>query len=52
MFKFFKCMRLYGSAFGKEINFQKSSITYGADVDPIMRILIAKILIIDNEGGL
>lgn len=52
MFTFLKCMWLHGSAFGQEINFQKSSITYGADVDPIMRILIANILIIDNEGGI
>ena len=48
---FLKCLRLYGTASGQEINFQKSSITYGADVDPVMRRLIAEILSIENEGG-
>lgn len=29
---FLKCLRLYGTASGQEINFQKSSITYGSQM--------------------
>lgn len=46
-----QCLELYGKASGQVVNFQKSSITFGADIDPVMKRLIAEILEIENEGG-
>lgn len=44
-------MELYGKASGQEINFHKSSITYGADIDEVTKRLLAELLEIENEGG-
>ena len=48
---FLHCLELYGKASGQEINFLKSSVTFGADIDPVMNRLIAELLEIENEGG-
>lgn len=48
---FLKCLELYGKASGQEINFHKSSVTFGADIDPVNKRLIAELLKIENEGG-
>lgn len=48
---FLHYLQLYGKASGQEINFHKSSITFGADIDPVMRRLLAERLEIENEGG-
>ena len=48
---FLHCLELYGKASGKEINFHKSSITFGAAIDPVMKRVIAELLEIENEGG-
>lgn len=48
---FLHYLQLYGKASGQEINFHKSSITFGADIDPVMRRLLAERLKIENEGG-
>lgn len=50
-FEFLRLLKLYGDAFGQMINFQKSAITFGEHVDPIMRRLISELLGIDKEGG-
>lgn len=49
--KFLLCLDLYGRASSQEINFKKSSVTYGAAIDPITRQLIAEILNVENEDG-
>lgn len=49
--EFLKCLKLYADASGQVINFQKSAVTFGADIDPVMKTLLAEILHIDNEGG-
>lgn len=49
--EFLRCVKLYGIASGQEINFQKSSITFGDSIDPISRQLIAELLCIENKGG-
>lgn len=49
--EFLRRLRLYGNSSGQVIHFQKSAITFGAGIDPIMRRLIAELLAIDNEGG-
>lgn len=48
---FLHCLELYGKASGQVINFQKSFVTFGADIDPVMRRLISELLVIENEGG-
>lgn len=48
---FLHCLELYGKASGQEIYFRKSSVTFGADIDPVMKRLIAELLEIENEGG-
>lgn len=48
---FLRCLELYGKASGQEINFHKSSITYGADIDEVTKRLLAELLEIENEGG-
>ena len=48
---FLHCLELYGKASGQEINFRKSLVTFGADIDPVMKRLIAELLEIENEGG-
>ncbi|KAG7591227.1 Reverse transcriptase domain [Arabidopsis thaliana x Arabidopsis arenosa] len=45
------CLKLYGDASGQEINLQKSSIIYGAKMEPIMRHLLGLFLGISKEGG-
>lgn len=49
--KFLRCLKLYGDSSGQVIKFQKSAITFGAEVDPIMKRLIAEMSGIENEGG-
>lgn len=49
--EFLRCLKMYGRAPGQEINFQKSAITFGASIDPIMKRLMACRLGIDTEGG-
>ncbi|XP_018473662.1 uncharacterized protein LOC108844873 [Raphanus sativus] len=49
--EFLRCLKLYGDSSGQFINFQKSAIMFGANVDPIMKRLIAEISGIDKEGG-
>lgn len=46
-----RCLKLYEDSSGQVINFQKSAITFGANIDPVMRRLLAEILQIENEGG-
>ncbi|KAL0728180.1 hypothetical protein Bca4012_024273 [Brassica carinata] len=49
--EFLRCLKLYGDSSGQVINFQKSAITFGAEVDPVMKRLIAELSGIKNEGG-
>lgn len=49
--EFLRCLKLYGDSSGQLINFQKSAITFGADVDPIMKQLISELSGIEKEGG-
>lgn len=49
--EFLRCLKLYGDSSGQMINFQKSAITFGSDIDPVMRRLIAELSGIDKEGG-
>ena len=44
-------LKLYGDASGQVINFQKSAITFGTGIDPVMKRLLVEFLGIDNEGG-
>ena len=44
-------LRLYEVSSGQMINFQKSAISFGAGIDPVMRRLLAELLNIDKEGG-
>ncbi|KAL1189749.1 putative mitochondrial protein [Cardamine amara subsp. amara] len=46
-----RCLKLYGDASGQEINFQKSSITFGGKIDPIMKRVLGEFLGIEQEGG-
>ncbi|XP_033146231.1 uncharacterized protein LOC103863321 [Brassica rapa] len=48
---FLHCLDLYGKASGQEINFHKSSITFGAAIDPVMKRVISELLEIENEGS-
>lgn len=48
---FLRCLKLYENSSGQDINFQKSAITFGMGIDPIMKRLLAEILGIENEGG-
>ncbi|XP_023642406.1 uncharacterized protein LOC111831641 [Capsella rubella] len=45
-------IRSYGSASGQEINFAKSSVMFGNDVDPNLRQEIKSILGISQEGAI
>ena len=45
--EFLRRLKLYGDSSGQMINFQKSAITFGAGIDPIMRRLLAEFLSID-----
>lgn len=49
--EFLRCLKMYGDASGQVINFQKSAITFGADIYPIMKRLIAEMSGIEKEGG-
>ena len=49
--EFLRRLKLYGDSSGQVINFQKSAITFGNGIDPVMRRLLAEILGIENEGG-
>ncbi|KAL1218230.1 putative mitochondrial protein [Cardamine amara subsp. amara] len=46
-----RCLKLYGDASGQEFFFQKSSITYGGKIDPIMRNILGSYMGIEQEGG-
>ena len=48
---FIHCLELCGKASGQDFNFHKSSITFGADIDHVMKRLIAGLLEMENEGG-
>lgn len=48
---FLHCLKLYGDSSGQVINFQKSAITFGADIDAVTRRVIAELCGIENEGG-
>lgn len=48
--EFLRCLALYGQSSGQVTNFQKSAITFGKDIDPIMKTLLAEILGIENDG--
>lgn len=45
-----RCLKLYGNSLGQVIRFQKSAVTFGMDIDPVMKRLIVDILSIENEG--
>lgn len=49
--EFLRRLKLYGDSLGQLINFQKSAITFGAGIDPIMKHLLAEHLDIEKEGG-
>ncbi|XP_024011324.1 uncharacterized protein LOC112086588 [Eutrema salsugineum] len=49
--EFLRCLKLYGDSSGQVINFQKSSITFGLEIDPISRRLISNLLNIDKGGA-
>lgn len=49
--EFLRRLRLYEVSSGQMINFQKSAISFGAGIDPVMRRLLAELLNIDKEGG-
>ncbi|WZY69216.1 hypothetical protein YC2023_001456 [Brassica napus] len=49
--EFLRRLKLYGDCSGQMINFQKSAITFGAGIDPIMRRVLAELLNIEKEGG-
>ena len=51
MYSIFKMLKTLWTGIGQEINFQKSSITFEAGIDQVMRRLIAEILDIEKEGG-
>ncbi|KAL1225298.1 putative mitochondrial protein [Cardamine amara subsp. amara] len=46
-----RCLKVYGEAYGLEINFQKSSITFGKKLDPIMINTLGLYMDITQEGG-
>lgn len=45
------CLRLYGEASSQEINLEKSSISFGAKIDPIMINTLGLYMGITQEGG-
>lgn len=49
--EFLRCLNIYCTASGQEINFSKSAVTFGIGIDPIMRRLMANLLGIEKEGG-
>ncbi|XP_013679317.2 uncharacterized protein LOC106383806 [Brassica napus] len=49
--EFLRRLKLYGDSSGQVINFQKSAITFGAGIDPVMKRLLSEFLNIENEGG-
>ncbi|WZZ45150.1 hypothetical protein YC2023_041409 [Brassica napus] len=49
--EFLRCLKLYGDSSDQVINIQKSAITFGAEIDLIMKRLIAEMSGIENEGG-
>lgn len=49
--EFLRCLKLCCDAYGQEINFSKSAITFGIDEDPIWKIVISALLRIEKEGG-
>ncbi|XP_048596367.1 uncharacterized protein LOC125578115 [Brassica napus] len=46
-----RCLKLHEDSSDQVINFQKSAISFGANIDPVMRRLLAEILQIENKGG-
>lgn len=48
--EFLRYLKLYCDASGQIINFSKSAITFGVNIDPIMRRVMAALLGIDKEG--
>ncbi|XP_009127418.1 uncharacterized protein LOC103852254 [Brassica rapa] len=49
--EFLRRLKLYGESSGQVINFQKSAITFGVGIDPVLKRLLAEFLDIENEGG-
>ena len=49
--EFLRRLKLYGASSGQVINFQKSAITFGVRIDPVMKRLLSEFLNIENEGG-
>lgn len=49
--EFLRRLKLYEDSSGQMINFQKSAISFGAVIDPVIRRLLAEFLNIDKEGG-
>lgn len=49
--EFLRCLKLYGDFSGHEINFQKSAIKCGMDIDQMMKRFLVEFLNIENEKG-
>lgn len=49
--EFLRCIKLYGDFSGYVLNFQKSAIKFGMDIDPMMKRFLAEFLNIENEKG-
>lgn len=49
--EFLRCLKLYKDVSGQVINFHKSAITFGEQVDPVVRRLMAILLGIEKEVG-
>lgn len=50
--EFLRCLWLSCDASGQEINFQKSPITFGANIDPITKRVIANLLGIGKKAAM
>ncbi|XP_010518579.1 PREDICTED: uncharacterized protein LOC104793852 [Camelina sativa] len=49
--EFLACLQLYGRTSGQEINFQKSTITFGKKMDPYMKRIVGLFTGIEQEEG-